>query len=155
MTRFSMYVFVVAAMLLGCGDKASTPDAPRSPGGLIDASVAVIDSAPMFDAAKPDAGTTPMPSPSWTAVHNEFKALCTPCHGANGGSGGHKMGQPYALKAHMDSQLTAGRCAGVKKGECAAVRIRAGEMPPGGLPTADRTRVAALIDAWVAAGQPQ
>jgi hypothetical protein len=152
-----MYVFVVSAMLLGCGDKASTPDAKRPPEGPIDARGVLFD-APMqmIDAAKPDAGPTPMPSPLWTAVHNEFKALCTPCHGANGGSGGHKMGQPDALKAHMDSQLTAGRCAGLTKGACAAVRIRAGEMPATGpLPPAERTRVAALIDAWVAAGQPQ
>jgi hypothetical protein len=154
MIRSSLSTFVVAISLLaGCGDKASTADAAlRLDGRAVDAPPSnPVDAKPM---PLPDAQPMPPVSPQWTAVHNEFKTLCTPCHGANGGSGGHKMGQPDALKAYMDSQLSSNICAGKKKGACASVRILDGSMPPRSLSAAERTRVSGLIDAWVAAGQP-
>ena len=69
-------------------------------------------------------------------------------------SGGHQMAQASAAMAYADSQLMAGACAGLTKGACAAMRVRAGSMPPGGgLPEPARTELANLLDAWVAGGQ--
>lgn len=135
----------ISFLMLACSDKATTLDAPEG----VDARI--VDAA-IVDAATVDAR---MASPTWVAVHNEFKALCQPCHGNNGGSGGHKMGQTDVIKAYMDSQLNSNTCTGKKKGACAADRIRAGTMPQGApLSAGERARVAGLIDAWVLAGQP-
>lgn len=141
----------VLSFSLACGDKATTVDATT----VVDSRVLdgpKADGPRFIDAPTVDAR---MASATWTAVHNEFKALCQPCHGNNGGSGGHKMGQTDVIKAFNDSQLNSNFCAGKKKGACAAERIRSGEMPAGQpLSTVERARVAGLIDAWVAAGQP-
>ncbi len=141
---------VFSFSMLACSDKATTVDAAT----VVDARV--ID-GPRLDAPIADAPTVDarMASATWVAVHNEFKTLCVPCHGNNGGSGGHKMGQTDVLRAFADSQLTSTSCAGKKKGACAADRIRSGAMPAGApLSTGERARVAGLIDAWVTAGQP-
>ncbi len=142
----SLFGFAFAA----CSDKATTVDAPK----VVDSRVVdgPTSDAPIADAPRVDAR---MASATWTAVHNEFKALCLPCHGNNGGSGGHKMGQTDVLRAFADSQLNSNSCAGKKKGACAADRIRSGEMPQGApLSASERTRVIGLIDAWIAVGQP-
>lgn len=153
--RCMKIALVLISSLLGlslaaCSDKATTVDAPK----VVDSRI--VDGpkldAPTVDAPRVDAR---MASATWIAVHNEFKALCQPCHGNNGGSGGHKMGQTDVLRAFADSQLNSSFCAGKKKGACAADRIRAGDMPAGNpLSTGERARVAGLIDAWVTAGQP-
>jgi len=89
---------------------------------------------------------------SWADVHDQLTMRCTPCH-SSGMSGGHRMAQANATMAYADSQLAAVACAGLTKGACAAMRVRAGTMPPGGLPEPARTELANLMDSWVAAGQ--
>ena len=153
MTRSGIFAFaVVAVALAACSDKASTVDAPAQIDGKPADAAAGIDARPIDAPVTADARTA---SAQWVAVHNELKTYCVPCHGTAGGSGGHRMGQTDVIKAYMDSQLNSFACAGKTKGACAAVRILDGSMPAGNpLPMAERTRIAAIIDAWVTAGQP-
>jgi cytochrome c553 len=152
MIRSGIFALAFAAAVVGCSDKASTIDAPAT----VDSKTA--DAPRVADARPVDAPVTAdarMASAQWVAVHNELKTYCVPCHGSAGGSGGHRMGQTDVIKAYMDSQLNSFACAGKTKGACAAVRILDGTMPQGNpLPMGERTRIAAIIDAWVTAGQP-
>ncbi len=167
---WSAPVIALALSLVGCPSPEVTPDAAVrndafvAPGedapSAVDAPsandafvVATDDTGMMADPdafVSPDAVVTPA---TWTDVHTALQANCTPCH-ASIGSGGHNMAQANAMMAYMDSQLSAGACAGITKGACAAMRVRAGSMPPGGLAEPTRTEVANLLDGWVAAGQP-
>ena len=92
---------------------------------------------------------------SFAAVHTELVASCSPCHSTRS-NGTFRGAQDDLAAAHESTQLPASaeECAGMTKGECSAVLIRSGIMPPAGLSPSERTRVADLIDAWVAAGQP-
>ena len=93
-----------------------------------------------------------MMSSSWGDVHTQLMSRCAGCH-SGARSGGHDMARASAVMAYADSQLTATACAGLTKGACAAMRVRAGTMPPGGLTEPGRTELANLLDAWVAGGQ--
>jgi len=101
--------------------------------------------------AGPDAGP---PGPTFTAdVHPLFKDYCGGCH-TGSGFGGHNMGAASVDAAYADSQTASNVCGGKTKGACAGVRVRNGEMPPGGFPDLEgRKQIADTIDAWVAAGQ--
>lgn len=159
--------------LVGCGDdKTTQPNVDM--GVTADSAVVETDSATEEDAEAPadatvatdgasqedaetpaDAATladAAATAATWGDVHAEFRAACTGCH-AGSSSGGHNMAQSSAADAYEDSQLSSGVCSGLTKGACAAVRVRAGTMPPGGLSPSERTRVADIIDSWVAGGQ--
>ncbi|MBX7194129.1 MAG: hypothetical protein K1X94_18895 [Sandaracinaceae bacterium] len=144
-----------AAAVADAGRDAPVPpseDAFVTPG--TDAFVTPSEDAfvtPSDDAfVAPDAVVVPR---TWTEVHTALETSCTPCH-VTIGSGGHNMAQSDEAAAYSDSQLAASACAGVTKGACAAMRVRAGTMPPGGLAEPMRSELAALLDGWVAAGQP-
>ncbi|MBN8612596.1 MAG: hypothetical protein J0L92_18525 [Deltaproteobacteria bacterium] len=171
----SSSVFVVVVLSLGgCPSPESTPDAfvadrdafvveqdappvvTDDTGVPVDAHVVATDDTGTM-MADPDAFVTPdavtVPA-TWTQVHTALQSNCTPCH-VSIASGGHNMAQADEMAAYTDSQLSATACAGLTKGACAAMRVRAGSMPPGGgLPEPTRSEVAALLDGWVAAGQP-
>jgi hypothetical protein len=103
----------------------------------------------------PDAGSdSGPPGPTFTAdVHPLFKMYCGGCH-TGSGFGGHNMGASNVNAAYTDSQSASNSCAGKTKGACAGIRVRNGEMPPGGFPDLQgRQEIANTIDAWVAAGQ--
>jgi hypothetical protein len=166
----AIVLFVLA--IGGCPTTESTPDAfvPRNDAFVAEQdapSVVTDDTGVPIDAhvvvtndtgtvADPDAFVTPdavtVPA-TWTEVHTALQSNCTPCH-VSIRSGGHNMAQADEAAAYTDSQLTAGRCVGITKGACAAMRVRAGTMPPGGLAEPTRSQVAALLDGWVEAGQP-
>ena len=170
----SAALLALALSLVGCPTPEVTPDAavrndafvapgedapttPDDTGTPVDAHVVATDDTGMMMAdpdafVSPDAVTVPA---TWTDVHTALQANCTPCH-VSIGSGGHNMAQADEMMAYVDSQLMSGVCAGLTKGACAAMRVRAGSMPPGGAGLAEPTRseVAALLDGWVAAGQP-
>jgi uncharacterized membrane protein len=114
-----------------------------------DAGMMAMDDAGMM--AMDDAGMAP--AATWSEVHDQLTMRCTPCH-SSGMSGGHRIAQTNATMAYASSQQAAGTCAGITVGACAAMRVRAGTMPPGGIadPTA-REALADLMDSWVAAGQ--
>lgn len=157
-------VALAALSLAGCSGGTVEPDAATStmPDAFVastdDAATTVMDDAAMTamdDAAMASDAATP--AVTWGDVHAALRANCTPCH-ATGGSGGHNMAQTDATMAYADSQLmgSGGACASsITKGACAAMRVHAGSMPPGGgLAEPTRSEVAALLDGWVAAGQP-
>lgn len=159
-------LLVSFALALGaCGGTDTTPDAATPV--MTDAFVAAGEDAPTPSEDAPIAMTPDSPSAmtpdspmmmggaTWGDVHAELASNCGPCH-TSGRQGGHSMGQANVAMAHADSQLSAGACAGVTKGECAAMRVRAGSMPPGGggLSPMEREDLADLLDSWVAAGQP-
>jgi uncharacterized membrane protein len=111
-------------------------------------SMAMEDAPSMMMADSPAAM-----SATWADVHDELSMRCGSCH-TTGRSGGHSMGQTDVAMAYADSQLAAAACAGVTKGACAAMRVRAGTMPPGGISDmAAREALADLMDSWVAGGQ--
>jgi hypothetical protein len=116
-------------------------------GGNRDAGIA-DDAGPSTDGGVVDAG----PPATWTMVHTELKAKCTPCHAGNG-FGGHDIGQADEAAAYMDSQQDSTVCAGDTVGGCSAKRIRQGTMPAGGLSASEKIRVADIMDSWIAGGQ--
>lgn len=168
----------LAVALAGCPDNNTTPDAATvgtdafsavdaagetpdafsaddagpatdTGGPSDDAAMVVMDDA----AATPDAFLAPA---TWTEAHAQLTANCTPCH-VSIGSGGHNMAQADAVMAYADSQLMGSGFScptTITKGACAAMRVRAGTMPPGGLAEPMRSEVAAALEGWVAAGQP-
>jgi len=132
------------------GEDAPSMMTPDSPSAMTpDSPSAMTPDSP--SAMTPDSPTMMM-SATWADVHDQLTMNCAPCH-SSGMSGGHRMAQANATMAYTDSQLTAASCVGLSKGACAAMRVRAGTMPPGGLPEPARTNLANLMDAWVAAGQ--
>lgn len=133
-------------------DAAAPADATAATdGGSREDAAVPADAAALADAALADAAVT---AATWGDVHTEFRSSCTPCH-STGSSGGFQVAQTNAADAYDDSQLsaTSGACAGLTKGACSAVRVRNGSMPPGGLSASERTRVADIVDSWVAGGQ--
>jgi uncharacterized membrane protein len=155
----------VVFALTGCPDNGAGTDAapPRNDAGaMTDAPTAMTD-APMAMTDAPVAMTdapmattdAPMAAATWADVHTQLQMRCALCHGGGTpATGGHNMGQADVMAAYNDSQLPAGACAGITKGACAAMRVRAGSMPPGGLAEPARSELASLLDRWVEAGQP-
>lgn len=156
----------VTLMLAGCPDNGTAADAatPRTDAfsaadaaeGSADAAMTAMDDAAMvaMDDAATMADAPPTPA-TWSEVHAQLRMHCALCHGGGvPATGGHNMAQTDAMAAFDDSQLPAGACAGLTKGACAAMRVRAGTMPPGGLAEPARSTVAAVLEGWVAAGQP-
>jgi hypothetical protein len=113
------------------------------------------DDAGVVDAGK-DSGApidSGVVTATWTQVHTELETACAPCHVSNA-FGGHKVGQTDAALAFADAKKASTVCAGMTVGACSAMRIRNGSMPTGGgLPAATKTRIADLMDTWVAGGQ--
>lgn len=163
-------IAALAAALAGCPDNNTSPDA-ASPGtdafsasdafsaddtgstpdaaATEDAPMAMMEDAP----AANDAFVAPA---TWSDVHAQLTVSCSPCH-VSFGSGGHNMAQADVMAAYTDSQLAGSGLScptEMTKGACAAMRVRAGTMPPGGLAEPRRSEVAALLEGWVAAGQP-
>lgn len=148
--RVAVGFSLCVASLMGCPATESGTDA--GPGN--DAFVAVVDApggtdaptnavdAPVIaaDAPGPDAPAAPVTFPT---VHASLRTSCVPCH-ATGNSGGHNMAAADEMAAFTDS---------VRFGNRAAMRVRAGTMPPGGLPEPARTNLATLLDQWNAGGQ--
>lgn len=165
LTPFAVAAVVVS--LAACSSDGSvTPETDSGPqaDGATDTGTQIKDSGTAqdtgtTDSGTPDSGTADSgtkdagPAATWTAVHTEFVANCTPCH-STGGSGGHNMAQASIPKAYADSQLASGVCAGLTKGACAGVRIRNGSMPLSKtLSAAEKTRIADIVDSWVGGGQ--
>ncbi len=69
---------------------------------------------------------------------------CAPCH-TGLGLGGHDIGTVYADSLNAAGHVT---CGGLTVGQCALVRVRAGQMPPGagctGNPVTDAGNVSCL-----------
>jgi hypothetical protein len=115
---------------------------------------------PVSDSGVSDAGTDSgslvdsgaVTVATWTQVHAELKAACVPCHSTLG-SGSHKVAQTDAALAYADAKKPSNVCAGMTVGACSAKRIRNGTMPAAGLPAATKTRIADLMDTWIAGGQ--
>jgi len=162
-------ILVLGAGLFGCGggDAGTDSGVPASDAPMMamqdapmmamqDAPMMAMQDAPMMateDAPAMMMADAPAMAATWTDVHDQMTMSCTPCH-SSGMSGGHRMAQANAAMAYADSQLDAVACAGVTKGACAAMRVRAGTMPPGGIPDlAARAAFADLLDSWVAGGQ--
>jgi hypothetical protein len=164
----------LAVALAGCPDNTTTPDAASGGtdafsevdaggGGTPDA-FSADDTGPQMDTggstddaammAMDDAAATPdafLAPATWTEAHAQLTAHVSI------GSGGHNMAQADAMAAYTDSQLMGSGFScptTITKGACAAMRVRAGTMPPGGLAEPMRSEVAAVLEGWVAAGQP-
>jgi hypothetical protein len=100
---------------------------------------------------------------TWDQVRPIFATSCSPCHSGNtatSGTGGHSIASSNADVAYAASQLDANiaKCAGLKVGQCALVRIRDGSMPATGdcrepiqakCPELDEQ---ALIEQWIEDG---
>lgn len=177
MLRNRLGMWWMAAALAGlaaCGDStgndagvtvdaaASDVDAAASD---LDAATSTVDGGTPSDGGTEDAAAsddaavvaddaaTVVTETTWDDVHPDLQSRCAPCH-STGSSGGTNFARTNADDAYADSQESAGSCSGLTVGACAAQRVRAGQMPPGGgLPAAQRTALADLLDAWVADGQ--
>lgn len=88
-----------------------------------------------------------------------FMSKCAPCHTILG-LGGHNLATSYADNLATGSQFT---CGGTTIGECALVRVRSGQMPPGagctGNPVTDAGNVSclnyteqSLVFSWINGG---
>ena len=176
----SASLFLVVSALAACGpmnngndggdaapaDSASNDsasDSAVSDAAVEDASVtdvvvndATVEDSPSADASRPDSGgdaaSDGAAGPSFSTVHPMLTGSCAPCH-STGSSGGHQIAMADIAMAYAQSQRAAGACSGLTVGACAAQRVRAGTMPPGGLPMAQRTALADALDTWVAGGQ--
>ena len=117
---------------------------------------ATVEDSPSADAARADSGgdaaSDGAAGPSFSSVHPMLTGSCSPCH-STGASGGHRIAMADIAMAYTQSQRMAGACSGLTVGACSAQRVRAGTMPPGGLPMAQRTALADALDTWVAGGQ--
>lgn len=118
---------------------------------------ATVEDSPSADGSAADSGRDAASGdgasgPSFSTVHPMLTGSCSPCH-STGSSGGHQIAMADIAMAYTQSQRMAGACSGLTVGACAAQRVRAGTMPPGGLPAAQRTALADALDSWVAGGQ--
>lgn len=174
-------LFLVVTALAACGpmnnsndggdaapaDSASN-DSAASDSAVSDATVqdasvndvvvndATVEDSSSADASRADSGgdaaSDGAAGPSFSTVHPMLTGACSPCH-STGSSGGHQIAMADIGMAYTQSQRNAGACSGLTVGACSAQRVRAGTMPPGGLPMAQRTALADALDTWVAGGQ--
>ncbi len=156
--RVAVGFSLCVASLMGCPATESGTDAgpgTDAPAAAVDAPVVAVDApvvavdapvvavdAPVVvaDAPGPDAPGAPV---TFSTVHAALRANCVPCHATNN-AGGHNMAAADEMAAFTDA---------VRFGNRAAMRVRAGTMPPGPLAPAVRADLANLLDQWNAGGQ--